>query len=66
MLYEHESPEFACLGAQRAFAATLVKSLGYDDALQICRDNAWDGIFDILLAQNDPGLGEERGEALGV
>ena len=66
MLYEHESPEFACLGAQHAFATTLVQSLGYDDALQICRDNGWDGIFDIVLAFDNPGHGEELSESPGV
>ena len=49
MLYELESPEAASQASQRAFAASLVKSLGYEDALQICRDNSWDGIFDLLL-----------------
>ena len=49
MLYELESPEAASQASQRAFAASLVKSLGYEDALQICRDNRWDGIFDLLF-----------------
>ncbi len=65
MLYEHENPEMACLGAQREFAATLVKSLGYEDALQICRDSGWAGLFDIVLAFNDTGHGEEFSESLG-
>ena len=49
MLYEHENPEAASHAFMRTFAESLVKSLGYDDALQICRDNSWDGIFDLLL-----------------
>ena len=49
MLYEQESPESASQASQRAFAASLTDTLGQEGALQICRDNGWDGIFDILL-----------------
>ncbi len=49
MLYEHESPEAASLGAQREFARSLADTLGHQGALQICRDNGWAGIFDLLL-----------------
>ena len=49
MLYEHESPEATNQASQRAFAVSLVESVGHYAARQICRDNAWDGIFDILL-----------------
>ncbi len=49
MLYEHESPEAASQASQRAFAESLTDTLGQEGALQICRDNGWDGIFDILL-----------------
>ena len=49
MLYEHESPEDAGQASRLVFAESLVNSLGQEGALQICRDNGWDGIFDILL-----------------
>ena len=49
MLYEHESPEYVNQAHQREFAASLVDSLGHSAALQICRDNSWDGIFDLLV-----------------
>jgi hypothetical protein len=49
MLYEHQSPEDAGQASRRVFAASLADTLGQEGALQICRDNGWDGIFDILL-----------------
>ena len=52
MLHEHESPEEASLGAQHEFARSLADTLGYEAALQICRDNGWDGIFDILVTKS--------------
>lgn len=48
MLYEHANPEAAGLGHQHEFARSLADSLGLDAALQVCRDNGWDGIWDIL------------------
>ena len=35
-------------GYQRQLAHSLVASLGFDDALLICRENHWDGILDLL------------------
>ena len=51
MLHEHENPEDAGQASRRSFAASLADSLGQEGALQICRDNGWDGIFDILTDQ---------------
>lgn len=48
MLYEHANPEAAGLGLQHEFARSLADSLGLGAALQVCRDNGWDGIWDIL------------------
>ncbi len=42
MLYEHESPVETSQASQRAFAASLADTLGYQGALQICRDSGWD------------------------
>ncbi|MFP6728674.1 MAG: hypothetical protein VCD50_00600 [Alphaproteobacteria bacterium] len=44
MTNQDESPE----PSQRVFAMTLVDELGLDEAMQICRDNSWYSIWDIL------------------
>ena len=51
MLYEQANPEESGYGYQRQFAMSLVDSLGLDAALQVCRDNAWEGALDILLTE---------------
>ncbi len=51
MLYEQVDPEGASDHRQRQFAKSLVDILGLDDALQVCRDNGWYGILDILLTE---------------
>lgn len=38
---------------QRKLAASLVKNLGYEDAVDACRRNGWAGVLRVLL--------EERG-----
>ena len=35
-------------GYQRQLARSLVASLGFDEALRICRENHWDGILNLL------------------
>lgn len=48
MMYEmtnlDESPE----PSQRVFAMTLVDELGLDEAMQVCRDNSWYNIWEII------------------
>ncbi len=51
MLYEQVDPEESGYDYQRQFARSLVDSLGLDDALQVCRDNAWYVTLDILLTE---------------
>ena len=51
MLYERANPEESGYGYQRQFAMSLVDSLGLDASLQVCRDNAWYGVMDILLTE---------------
>ncbi len=36
---------------QRDLASALVAGLGYDDALEACRSNGWDGVLRVLLAE---------------
>ena len=36
---------------QRELASALVASLGFDDALEACRSNGWDGVLRVLLAE---------------
>ena len=52
MLYEQVNPEGASDQRQRQFAASLVDSLGHDSALQVCRDNAWYGVMDIIITES--------------
>ncbi len=51
MLYEQVDPEGTSDQRQRQFATSLVDSLGHDSALQVCRDNAWYGVMDIILTE---------------
>ena len=51
MLYEQVDPEGTSDNRQRQFATSLVDSLGHDSALQVCRDNAWYGVMDIILTE---------------
>ncbi len=51
MLYEQVDPEGTSDHRQRQFATSLVDSLGHDSALQVCRDNAWYGVMDIILTE---------------
>ena len=52
MLYEQMNPEGASDQRQRQFATSLVDSLGHDSALQVCRDNAWYGVMDIIITES--------------
>ncbi|MCH9018928.1 MAG: hypothetical protein IIA73_00980 [Proteobacteria bacterium] len=51
MLYEQVNPEGASDQRQRQFATSLVDSLGHDSALQVCRDNGWYGVMDIIITE---------------
>lgn len=51
MLYEQMNPEGASDHRQRQFAMSLVDSLGHDSALQVCRDNGWYGVMDIIITE---------------
>ncbi len=48
MMYEMTNPDEAPPPSQRGFAMTLVESLGHEEALQVCRDNSWYSIWEIL------------------
>ena len=39
------------LGHQRTLAASLIKNLGYEDAVDACRRNGWCGVLKVLLEQ---------------
>ncbi len=36
---------------QRKLAASLVKNLGYEDAVDACRRNGWAGVLRVLLEE---------------
>jgi hypothetical protein len=36
-------------GQQRKLAASLIKNLGYEDAVDACRRNGWCGVLKVLL-----------------
>ncbi len=48
MMYEMTSPDEAPPPSQLEFAMTLVDRLGLEEAMQVCRDNSWYSIWDIL------------------
>ena len=48
MMYEMSIPDEVPLPSQREFAMSLVDGLGREEAMQICRDNSWYSIWDIL------------------
>ena len=48
MMYDMTNPEEAPQPSQREFAHNLADSLGHEEAMQICRDNSWYCIWDIL------------------
>ena len=55
MMYEMTNPDEAPAPSQHEFAMTLVDRLGIEEAMQVCRDNSWYSIWEILrAAQNDP------------
>ncbi len=39
---------------QRTLAASLIKNLGYEDAVDACRRNGWCGVLKVLL-ETRPG-----------
>jgi hypothetical protein len=45
-------------GHQRALAASLIRNLGYDVAVDACRRNGWCGVLKVLL--EDKVLLEEK------
>lgn len=48
MMYEMTNPDEAPAPSQREFAMTLVDRLGLEEAMQVCRDNSWYSIWEIL------------------
>ena len=48
MMYEMTDPDEAPPPSQREFAMNLADSVGYEEAMQVCRDNSWYCIWDIL------------------
>ncbi len=42
--------------ALHAFASSLVKQLGFDNAVGFCRENHWDGIRRIIESPMVPGV----------
>ncbi len=42
--------------ALHAFASSLVKQLGFDNAVGLCRENHWDGIRRIIESPMVPGV----------
>jgi len=36
-------------GHQRELAASLIRNLGYEDAIDACRRNGWCGVLKVLL-----------------
>lgn len=55
MMYEMTNPDEAPAPSQREFAMTLADKLGIEEAMQVCRDNSWYSIWEILrVEQNHP------------
>lgn len=55
MMYEMTNPDEAPAPSQREFAMTLADRLGIEEAMQVCRDNSWYSIWEILrVEQNHP------------
>ncbi len=48
MMYELTNPDEAPVPSQHEFAMNLADSVGYEEAMQVCRDNSWYCIWDIL------------------
>lgn len=48
MMYEMTNPDEAPQPSQREFAMNLAMSMGYEEAMQVCRDNSWYCIWEIL------------------
>ena len=48
MMYDMTDPDEAAGPSQREFALELADSMGYEEAMQVCRDNSWYNIWDIL------------------
>ena len=51
MMYEMTNPDEAPQPSQREFAMSLADSMGVEEAMQVCRDNSWYCIWDILRDQ---------------
>ena len=45
------TPEAGNRDYQRGIACALIDSLGYDDAIQACLANGWNGVLAALLGQ---------------
>ena len=48
MMYEMTNPDEAPQPSQLEFAHNLADSMGHEEAMQVCRDNSWYCIWDIL------------------
>ena len=47
----YATPEAGNRDYQRGIACALIDSLGYDDAVQTCLANGWNGVLAAVLAQ---------------
>ena len=52
MMYELTNPDEAPQPSQLEFAHNLADSMGYEEAMQVCRDNSWYCIWDILRQED--------------
>ena len=53
-MYELTNPDETPEPSQREFAMTLVDRLGHEEAMQVCRDNSWYSIWEILRTERMP------------
>ena len=52
MMYDMTNPDESPPPSQREFAQNLADSMGYEEAMQVCRDNSWYCIWDILRQED--------------
>ena len=50
-------PEIGNKKYQRQLADTLVAAHGYKEALEICQENAWEGVLHVLYSVRRPASG---------
>jgi hypothetical protein len=50
-------PEIGNRECQRELAHVLVATHGYDEALEMCQENGWEGVLDVIFSDRRPTSG---------